>query len=392
MYKRPVLNTLQQRIKEPRRFMQILAGPRQTGKTTLAHQLLKAQDIASHYVSADEPGLKGLPWIEQQWNIGRRLAKDKRALLIMDEIQKLTGWSETIKRLWDEDTANTVPLHVVLLGSSPLLVQQGLTESLAGRFEIIPVTHWTFDEMKTAFGWELDEYLFYGGYPGAAPLITDPDRWASYISNSMIETTISKDILHLNRIDKPALLHRLFEMGCLYSGQILSFQKMIGQLQDAGNTTTLAHYLHLLENAGLITGLSKYSGQQVRQRGSSPKLLVLNTSLMSALSQLTLAEARLNTEFWGRLTESAIGAHLANQIRGKNIQLTYWNESHYEVDFVLKKADRIAAIEVKSGSRKERLPGLDLFANRFSVDKFWLLGGDGIPIKEGLQMTAEEFF
>ena len=245
MYKRPAFAVLRRRLSEPRRFLQVLAGPRQTGKTPIARQILAELNVPNHYASADEPALKGRAWIEQQWETGRTLVKKKetkqKALLILDEIHKIPVWSETVKRLWDEDTLKGLPLHVVLLGSSPLLVQQGLTESLTGRFEIIQVTHWPFSEMQQAFGWDLDKYLYYGGYPGAAELVTDRQRWARYILDSLVETSISRDLLLMNRVHKPALLHQLFEIGCAYSGQILSYQKMLGQLQDAGNTTTLAH-------------------------------------------------------------------------------------------------------------------------------------------------------
>src|SRR4030043_1283834 len=250
MYPRPVYQILFARLKEPRKFLQVLAGPRQTGKTTLIRQAMESLTLASHYASADEPTLQSRTWIEQQWEMGRLLGREKGnkagALLVLDEIQKVAGWSETVKRLWDADTAKKVDLRVVLLGSAPLLIQQGLADSLAGRFEIIPVVHWSYSEMKDAFGWGLDQYVYFGGYPGAADLINDRQRWARYIIDSLIETTISRDILLMTRIDKPALLRRLFQLGCNYSGQILSYQKMIGQLQDAGNTTTLAHYLELM--------------------------------------------------------------------------------------------------------------------------------------------------
>lgn len=244
--------------------------------------------------------------------------------------------------------------------------------------------------MQTAFSWDLNEYIFYGGYPGAASLISDHERWSNYILHALIETSISRDILLMTRVDKPALLKWLFELGCAYSGQILSYQKMLGQLQDSGNTTTLAHYLNLLESAGLIAGLSKYSGHKVRQRGSSPKLQVLNIALSSVQSQMTLEEARQDTAYWGRLTESAIGAHLANGIRGKGIELYYWNERNHEVDFVLAQGNKIAAIEVKSSRRKDNLPGMALFAKQFKVHKKWLVGADGIPIEEFLKTAPEE--
>jgi uncharacterized protein len=385
MFKRPIHSMLMERMSESRRFMQVLYGPRQTGKTTLAHQVMGDLEIPSHYASADEPTLKDRSWIEQQWEIARlKVESAKNALFVMDEAQKIDGWSETVKRLWDEDTAKGLPLHVMLLGSSPLLVQRGLTESLAGRFEVIPVTHWSFAEMREAFDWGLDEYIFFGGYPGGADLINDQKRWSNYIKDALIETTISRDILLMTRVDKPALLRRLFELGCSYSGQILSYQKMLGQLQDAGNTTTLAHYLNLLEGAGLLAGLSKYAGQRVRQRGSSPKLVVLNTALMTAQSQLNLGEAKQDTDFWGRLVESAIGAALMNGLRGENIELFYWSSRNREVDFVLSRRKSLVALEVKSGRRKVTLPGIEAFSTEFRVTKKLLVGAQGIPVEDFL--------
>ncbi len=385
MFKRPIHSMLMERMSESRRFMQVLYGPRQTGKTTLAHQVMGDLEIPSHYASADEPTLKDRSWIEQQWEIARfKVESAKNALFVMDEAQKIDGWSETVKRLWDEDTAKGLPLQVMLLGSSPLLVQRGLTESLAGRFEVIPVTHWSFAEMREAFDWGLDEYIFFGGYPGGADLINDQKRWSNYIKDALIETTISRDILLMTRVDKPALLRRLFELGCSYSGQVLSYQKMLGQLQDAGNTTTLAHYLNLLEGAGLLAGLSKYAGQRVRQRGSSPKLLVLNTALMTAQSQLNLGEAKQDTDFWGRLVESAIGAALMNGLRGENIELFYWSSRNREVDFVLSRRKSLVALEVKSGRRKVTLPGIEAFSTEFRVTKKLLVGAQGIPVEDFL--------
>ena len=395
MYKRPVFHEILRRIREPRRFVIVLAGPRQTGKTTLARQVMEEIHCPCHYGSADEPVLKGALWIEQQWEVIRaRIRQGERTpkgLLVLDEVQKIPGWSETVKRLWDEDSASGLSLHLLLLGSSPLLVQQGLTESLAGRFEILPVAHWSVCEMHEAFGWDLDQYLFFGGYPGAVPIIGEWQRWSSYVLESLIETSVSRDILQMTRVDKPALLHRLFQLGCSYSGQILSYQKMLGQLQDAGNTTTLAHYLRLLGGAGLIMGVDKYAGQRVRQRASSPKLLVLNTALMTAGSRMNLNEARQDFDFWGRLVESAVGASLANGIRGKGLDLFYWSDRNREVDFVLARGRKLVAIEVKSMRRKGRLPGIEAFCRQFKVERSLLVGPTGIPLEEFLTVPAESW-
>jgi predicted AAA+ superfamily ATPase len=388
MFKRPVYETLYKRLNEKRRFIQVLFGPRQTGKTTLARQLIDTVDIPSHYASADEPSLKSTSWIEQQWEVSRAKVITKngnqKALFVLDEVQKIPQWSEIVKRLWDEDSARNLPLHIILLGSSPLLVQSGLKESLAGRFEVIPVTHWSYAEMHKTFGWNAEQYIYFGGYPGAAQLISEPQRWSHYIVDSLIETTISRDILLMKRIDKPALLRRLFELGCAYSGEVLSYQKMLGQLHDAGNTTTLAHYLELLDGTGLLTGLPKYAGEIVRQRGSSPKFQVYNTALMTAPLSYSFEEARKDTEYWGRLTESAVGASLLNGLKGTEGRLFYWLYRNREVDFVIQHDKTIIAIEVKTGRKRTNLPGIQSFSNTFKVKRKLLVGTYGIPVEEFL--------
>jgi len=379
---------------EPRRFIQVLAGPRQVGKTTLARQIMAEKGVISHYATADEPTLRDRTWLEQQWETGRLRTRDQAtgAILVLDEIQKVSGWSETVKRLWDEDTHTGVALKVMVLGSAPLLIERGLTESLAGRFEVIRVPHWSFAEMREAFGWTIEQYVYFGGYPGSAPLIGEPARWRSYIVDSLIETTISRDILLMTRVDKPALLRRLFQLGCAYSGQILSYQKMLGQLQDAGNTVTLAHYLELLEGAGMVMGLMKYSHGQVRQKGSSPKLQVLNTALMAAQGGKTFEEVRGSGDEWGRYVESSVGAHLVNTSAGTGLAVTYWRERNHEVDFVLQRGTECVAIEVKSGRRRESLPGMAAFAKHFSPKKTLLVGAQGIALEELLGQPAEHWF
>jgi predicted AAA+ superfamily ATPase len=395
VYKRAVYHTLLKRLEEPRRFIQVLAGPRQVGKTTIARQVLEAVSIPAHFVTADEPTLRDRTWLTQQWEIARLKINEKNkkqgAVLILDETQKVAGWSEIIKRLWDEDARLGLPLKVVLLGSSPLLVQKGLTESLAGRFELIPVTHWSYAEMRDAFGWDVEHYLVYGGYPGAAGLVDDHERWARYISDSIIETTVSRDILLLTRVDKPALLRRLFQLCCDYSGQVLSYQKMLGQLHDAGNTTTLSHYLDLLNGAGLIAGLAKFSGKHVKQRASSPKIQVLNTALMSAAAHLSFEGAQEDRDYWGRLVETAVGAHLVNSTRGKNIEVFYWLERNQEVDFVISAGKTVVAMEVKSSRRRERLVGMEAFAKAFPVKRQLLVGEEGIPVGEFLSTPIEHW-
>ena len=391
---RPQAADLRRRLLEPRRFLQIVTGPRQVGKTTLVTQVAEQSGLPHRFGSADEPTLRGPDWIAQQWEAARLAAAEAGpggALLVIDEVQKAPNWAEAVKRLWDEDTRSGRPLKVVLTGSAQLLIGRGLTESLAGRFEILHLPHWSYSEMRTAFGWSLEQFLFHGAYPGAAALVDQPDRWSRYVRDSLVETTIARDVLLLSRVDKPALLRRLFELGCAYSGQILSYTKMLGQLQDAGNTTTLAHYLDLLSGAGMLTGLQKYSGAAVRRRSSSPKLQVLNTAHMTAGTRLTLEQARADREFWGRLFESAVGAHLANAAASGSCELFYWRDRGREVDFVVRAGRSLTAVEVKSGRAPGSLPGMAAFAEAFGPDRRLLVGGDGIPVEEFLSRSAEHW-
>lgn len=392
MFQRAYLQSLTNRINEQRKFIQVIYGPRQVGKTTLILQILDLLAIPSHYISTDNAAANNT-WLEQQWEAIRlRIGQQEHQefLLVIDEIQKLPGWSETIKRLWDADTKNKVNLKVIILGSSRLMLQQGLTESLAGRFETTFMGHWTFEEMEKAFGWSIKQYVWFGGYPGSASLVDDEERWRDYVLHSLIETSISKDILMLTRVDKPALMKRLFELGCIYSGQILSYNKMLGQLNDAGNSTTLSHYLDLLDTAGLLAGIEKYSGNVLRKRSSSPKFMVYNTALISAQSTESFS-GTTQTELWGRMVESAVGAHLLNHAQLQKYHLHYWREGDQEVDFVLERKGKIIALEVKSGSLRS-VKGMATFKKLYSPDKVMLIGKDGVPWQEFLRMDPGELF
>ena len=389
---RPQATELRQRLEEPRRFIHIVTGARQVGKTTLVNQVAERMGLPFRYGSADEPTLRGPGWIAQQWDIARMEADRAGAggaLLILDEVRKASGWAESVKRLWDEDTLAGRELKVVLSGSAQLLIGRGLTESLAGRFEIVHLPHWSYREMRTVFGWSLEQHLFYGAYPGSAPLVGQPDRWSRYIRDSLIETTVSRDVLLLSRVDKPVLLRRLFELACDYSGQILSYTKMLGQLQEAGNTTTLAHYLDLLSAAGMVTGLQKYSGGPVKRRGSSPKLQVFNTALMTALSGLTPEQAREDRAFRGRLVESAVGAHLVNAASAGECEVFYWRGRSREVDFVVRAGRQLTAIEVKSGRARSTLPGMIAFTRMYNPDRTLLVGDDGVSVEDFLSVPVE---
>jgi len=394
-YRRPQISLLKKRLEtEPRRFIQVLYGPRQVGKTTLINQFLDQTCYPNHYVSADAVAAASGAWVSQQWETARQKChQNNRAqtVLVIDEIQKIDNWSEQVKKEWDKDSKNELPLHVVLLGSSRLLLQQGLTESLAGRFESTYLGHWSFSEMRNAFGFSADQFTWYGGYPGAAALIDDEQRWKQYINDSLIETTVSKDILMMTRVDKPALMKRLFELGCDYSGQILSFNKILGQLQDAGNTTTLSHYLKLLDTAGLLAGIEKFSPNTIRRRASSPKFQVHNTALMSALQPRPFEEMKNSPEIWGRWVESAAGAHLLNHSIDGQFDLYYWRHSNHEVDFVLQKGEKVIGLEVKSGIQKNT-GGMQAFNRKFQPHKMLLIGSGGIPLDDILKTDPHDLF
>lgn len=405
---RSQVHALRERLQEPPLFITIVAGPRQVGKTTIVRQALV--ECAHYFLAVDQPDvprasafgsfasqtsdIDGAPrdaaWLIRSWQDARQQFKAFKLnfptqpfAFVLDEIQKVSRWSETVKGLWDADRAQGLEMHVILLGSSPLLMQKGLTESLAGRYELMRATHWSFIEMHQAFDFTLNEYIYFGGYPGSARLIRDEERWRNYVLASLVQPSIDTDILQMTRVDKPALLKQLFALGASYSGQILALGKVKGQLQDAGNETTLAGYLDLLGNAGLLTGLHKYHVGAARRRASAPKFNVLNTALMSSATPYTFAQAQADRSYWGRLVESAVGAHLCNTVTA-NEEISYWRESPHEVDFVISNAIQLTAIEVKSGASTGQLGGLDEFAKQHSTSKPLLVGTGGIELTEFL--------
>ena len=419
-YERPHGKTLLARLHEEPRWLTIITGPRQTGKTTLVEQILRRVQRPFVHVAVDAPDPTTFPvtpgfqagatslaadislppvdrrdtrWLVRTWEEARLGARatDRGFVLALDEIQKVPNWSETVKGLWDADRRERLRLHVVLLGSAPLLMQQGMSESLAGRYEVIDVEHWSFAEMAAAFDFDLDRYLYFGGYPGPTPLIRDEARWRSFIHRSLIEPNIERDILALQRVDKPILLKQLFGLGAACSGQILSYNKMLGQLQEAGNTTTLARYLDLLSRAGLITGLSKYASRTHRRRASSPKLNVLNTALMSVNSGYTFAQARADRTYWGHLVESAVGAHLVNT-GNPEYRVYYWRDRGREVDFIVEHGRKLVIFEVKSGRRRGNVSGLEAFGRSFPVKASHIVGRGGIPVSEFLLTPARDWF
>ena len=394
MYKRAEYQTIINRLKEQRRFIQVVMGARQIGKSTVVKQVLKDLDAPYQFYSADNVPATNSAWISNCWAAVRSLKENKgwdSVILVVDEIQKISNWSEVVKKEWDDDTFHDRDIKVLLLGSSRVLLEKGLSESLAGRFEEIRMSHWSYREMKECFGFSLDQYLFYGGYPGAASLIDDTDRFQQYIQSSIIEATINKDILMDTPISKPALLRQTFELGAAYSGSLLSLNKMLGSLQDAGNTATLAGYINLLNDSGLLGGLQKYSIDTARRKASIPKLQVYNNALKTVYSPLTFEQAITDRKAWGHIFESGIGAYLISQSFVHRFEVFYWRERNDEVDFILRKKGSVVAIEVKSNAEK-RTEGLEKFRELFKPQKSFIIGDGGIGAEEFFSMDIKKLF
>ena len=384
MYERALTGKLKQRLAGPRSFIQVVMGPRQTGKTTAIKQAVKASGLPFRVASADSSRQLSGEWIELEWRQARSLVEQGgRSILVLDEIQKVSGWSETVKALWDEDSWNDVDLLVVVSGSSSLLLGSGLSESLAGRFELLRSTHWSLFEMSEAFGYSLEDYLTFGGYPGAAILKSDVDRWREYMRDSIVEATISRDVLQMEDVRKPALMRALFELGAQYSAQEISYRKLLGQLDDKGNTDTVRHYLDLLSRAGMMSGLQKYDLKQVRSRASSPRLMVHDPSLMFAMwrgSGDLLADPSLR----GHLVETAVGARLIARSNAEGFDLYWWRDGDLEVDFVAKRSDgALAAIEVKSGRISKS--GMAEFLKQNPGAKPIVVGDANTPVEQFLR-------
>ena len=395
-YIRKQFYTLKERILEPRKFMQVLAGPCQVGKSTLVGQVLTQLSIPHVIEVADAVEPKDSDWIHRIWEAARTtmmLRRIEEYLLVIDEVQKIENWSEIVKKEWDADTRNHVNLKVVLLGSSRLLLKKGLTESLAGRFELIRMPHWSFTEMRDAFGLTLDEYVYYGGYPGPAQMINDERRWRKYIKDSLVSPAIEKDVIMTSNIYKPALMKQLFELGCGYSAEILSLTKVMGQLQDAGNVTTLAAYLDILDQCALLTGLQKYANDEARKRGSIPKYQVYNNALLTAYKGRNFVADRTDTNAWGRWVESAVGAHLLSMADELDYDVYYWREksrtkNDNEVDFIVVRDGEITAIEVKSG-RRGMNSGLPSFVETFHPKRSFVVGTGGVSLEDFLSSDLE---
>ncbi len=386
-YERAVVGQLELALAREKPLLEVLIGPRQVGKTTAAEQVAGRLGWPTVFGSADGPLPPGPEWVETQWQRARREARRAGGgpvLLVLDEIQKVRGWQEVVKRLWDEDRRGRVGrLRVLLLGSSSLQLQRGATESLAGRFFLHRCMHWSLRECRDAFGWDLDDWLYFGGYPGAAPFSGRPGEWRRYVTDSLIEAVLSRDVLQIQTVAKPALLRHLFMLACAHPAQVLSFNKMLGQLTDAGNTTTLAGYARLLEAAFLLTALPAWSGSAVRQRASSPKWVLWNNALVNATATRSPEEVAADPTWRGHLVENAVGAHLVNHLPPLNYSVHYWRQGRDEVDFVVSSGKRLWALEVKSG-RGGRTGGLTAFQRHHPRARALVIGGSGVPVEEFL--------
>lgn len=394
MYIKSEYKLITERLKEPRKFIQVVMGPRQVGKSTVVKQVLEDIDMPFMFYSADQISENSNTWISNCWAATRSTKEQQNyntIILVIDEVQKIANWSEAVKKEWDSDTFYDRDIKVLLLGSSRVLLVKGLSESLAGRFEEIRMTHWTYPEMKDAFGFSLDQYIYFGGYPGAAHLVTDEDRWQHYIQSNIIETSINRDILYDTPISKPALLRQTFELAAAYSGLQLSLNKMLGSLQDAGNTSTLAGYVHLLNESGLVCGLQKFSLDFARQKSSIPKFQVHNNALKTVFCDTAFTQAVLNRKIWGHIFESGIGSYLISQAYAKRFDIFYWRNRDDEVDFVLRKRGVVVAIEVKSNAEK-KTKGLSVFREQFQPHSSFIIGDGGIPAEVFLKTDVNNLF
>ena len=393
-YKRPQFAEVLDRMNEPRTFIQVLAGPRQVGKSTLIDQVLAECQIPHYLYNADGVDENDTDWIRRIWDTTRTLMDTRQqteAVLVIDEIHKIKRWREIVKREWDADTRSKRQLKLFILGSSRLMLRKGLTESLAGRFELIRLGHWTLQEMEDAFGWTLDNWIYYGGYPGSASLIKDMRRWRKYIKESLVAPAIEKDIILTSNIYKPALMKQLFELGCTYSAELLSLTKALGQLQDAGNVTTLSSYLEILNQCNLLAGLQKYANDEARRYQSIPKYQVYNNALLTAFKGTSYEKDRIDPQIWGRWVESAVGAYLLGGAEEGGYSVYYWRERSDEVDYIIVRQGEVMALEVKSG-RRGMNSGIPKFNDLFHPKRSLVIGTDGIPFEEFFRMRIEDLF
>lgn len=396
MYQRRHLNILKSRMAEPRRRMQIVMGPRQVGKSTMVGQFTEGTSVPFDFCAADSVNRFDTSWIPNKWQQARMrmdIHSEQEHILIIDEVQKIKGWSEQVKKEWDEDSRSHRNLKVILLGSSRLLLQKGLEESLAGRFETIKMGYWDWQEMHEAFGFSMDEYVYFGGFPGLALDIKDEDRWRNLMEYSIISPILTRDILEIEEIRNPALLRQVFELACTESAKELSLTKMQGTM-NSGTVPTIKNYLDILNKSMTVQPLQNYSPSRIREKQSVPKMQVFNNAFRNRFGTFSFDEARMDPAECGRQVESAVGAHLANRSIVDDYELFYWrNERRQECDYVLRKGQALVAIEVKSGG-VDKTVGFEKFKEQFAdnVAAAFIVGPQALPLEDFFLMDLKSLF
>ena len=396
MYKRAQLSVLESRMAESRRTIHVVMGPRQVGKSTMIDQFVEHTSVPYSLFSADGVGKTNTDWISEKWYEVRTkmmLYGENEHILIIDEIQKIAGWSETVKKEWDQDTRDKRNLKVILLGSSRLLIQKGLEESLEGRYETLMMGYWEWEEMREAFGFTMEQFIYFGGFPGLAPYINDEDRWRRMMEDSIISPILNRDILDIEEIRNPSLLRQVFEIGSMYSSQEISLNKMQGVV-NSGTVPTISSYLRILDETMLVKPLYKYDNSTIKTRNSVPKMQAYNNAFRNSYCQHTFEEAVMNKVEWGRQVESAVGAYLAGRSVIDGFQLLFWrDEKKNECDYVLKKGESLIAIEVKSG-HADNIEGYLAFKNRFgrNIVNSFIVGPEGLPLEDFFKLNIPSFF
>ena len=396
MYKRAQLSVLESRMAESRRTIHVVMGPRQVGKSTMIDQFVEHTSDPYSLFSADGVGKTNTDWISEKWYEVRTkmmLYGENEHILIIDEIQKIAGWSETVKKEWDQDTRDKRNLKVILLGSSRLLIQKGLEESLEGRYETLKMGYWEWEEMREAFGFTMEQFIYFGGFPGLAPYINDEDRWRKMMEDSIISPILNRDILDIEEIRNPSLLRQVFEIGSMYSSQEISLNKMQGVV-NSGTVPTISSYLRILDETMLVKPLYKYDNSTIKTRNSVPKMQAYNNAFRNSYCQHTFEEAVMNKVEWGRQVESAVGAYLAGRSVFDGFQLLFWrDEKKNECDYVLKKGESLIAIEVKSG-HADNIEGYLAFKNRFgrNIVNSFIVGPEGLPLEDFFKLNIPSFF
>ena len=396
MYNRAQLSVLKSRMAEPRRTIHVVMGPRQVGKSTMIDQFVEKATVPYSLFSADGVGKTNTAWISEKWHEVRTrmmLYNETEHILIIDEIQKIVGWSEIVKKEWDQDTREKRNLKVILLGSSRLLIQKGLEESLEGRYEVLKMGYWEWEEMRDAFGFTMEQFIYFGGFPGLAPYINDEDRWRKMMEDSIISPILNHDILDIEEIRNPPLLRQVFELGSIYSAQEISLTKMQG-IVNSGTVPTISSYLRILDETMLIKPLQKYDNSAIKTKNSIPKLQAYNNAFRNSYCQHTFEEALMNKTEWGRQVESAVGAYLAGRAILDGFELLFWrDEKKNECDYVLKKGECLIAIEVKSG-HADNIDGYHAFMKKFekNILNSFIVGPEGLPLEDFFRLNIPSLF